>query len=253
MKLKRDAWFQIGTVLFFAVSALAVAMRRNHEMPVWNAPGDMLSGRYGRSMNSAPILWDEHLIGIIQNPVNWALTSLLVAVIASSVLYLALRWRSNFSPPMPLLTMLGLIASGIWPWVAPTSPAAALVIATLAPVGVVAGILQRRRSQHREPGDWPLGLIAGWLTMGGIGAASGLAQMELSLRPELAALAGLLAASLIGARVQLELGSNVTYAAAIIWAMLGIAAASLAVSMTVATACVLGIATMAVVLVRVTT
>ena len=42
-------------------------------------------------------------------------------------------------------------------------------------------------------------------------------------------------------------------AVAIIWAMLGIAAASMSLSMTVSTACVLGIATMAVVVVRVTT
>lgn len=253
MRLKLDAWFQIGAVLLFAASALEVAMRPNHELPGWNTQVSMLSGQYGMPVNSHPILGDEHLIGIIQNPVNWALWSLFVAVLASTALYLVLRWRARFAAPVPLLTMLGLIASAIWPWVATTSPFAALTIASLAPVGVVGGILQSSSSGHAEPGDWPLGLIAGWLTMGGIGAASGLAQLELNLQPELAALAGLLAASLIGARVQLSLGSNVSYAAAIIWAMLGIAAASLAVSMTVATACVLGIATMAVVLVRVTT
>ena len=53
--------------------------------------------------------------------------------------------------------------------------------------------------------------------------------------------------------MQLSLGRNVAYAIAIIWAMLGIAAASMSLSMTVSTACVLGIATMAVVVVRVTT
>ncbi len=173
-------------------------------------------------------------------------------LIAAGV-YLALRWRDRFAEPLPTALMLGLWAAAIWPWIVSASPGAGLAIAGLAPLGVITGMLQDRDRGLTDRGAMPMAVIAGWLLIGGTGALSALLHLKLHVQVELAVLSGLLAAALIGGRVQLSLGNNVGFAGAIIWAMLGIAAASLDASMTVATACVLGIAALVVVLVRVTT
>ena len=60
-------------------------------------------------------------------------------------------------------------------------------------------------------------------------------------------------AALLGAWGQLAMNRPVSFALALIWAMIGFAAATAGASIVIATACVLGISALAVVLVRVTT
>lgn len=244
------AWLETFVVAFFAAGALLVALRPDPVLQRGGSYMEMLE-RYTAPNGVGELMSSEDLVGIVQNPVNIWLIGLLATVLLSCVGYLALRWWTGFSRPFPVLVLLGLAAGTVWPWVSAAAPAFGVTLALAAPVGVVAGLLTNPKPS--EPVDWLLALIAGWLTVGATGATMGLAQVHLNLQSELSALGGLLALSLIGAQVQLWLGSSVTYALAIIWAMLGVAVASLGLSTTVSTACVLGIATMAVVIVRVTT
>lgn len=249
-KVMRAA-LECGVVAMFAASCLMVALRPDAVRNATVAPHSTLLEDLAYWGTQTPLRAEDDLVGIVQNPPNIALQSLLAAVLAACVVYTALRARVRFARPVPGATLLGLTAGAIWPWFGTTRPEAGLAVAALAPVAIVGGMLYERR----PPGtmNWALGLIAGWLTVSGIGAAAALVFMRLDVESELVTLAALLALSLIGAQVQLSLGRNVAYAIAIIWAMLGIAAASMSLSMTVSTACVLGIATMAVVVVRVTT
>ncbi|WP_143796675.1 hypothetical protein [Paracoccus marinus] len=242
---------ECGVIAGFAVSCLLVALRPDLMRLTDMAVRPTLLDDYAYLAAQSPLRAEDDLVGIIQNPPNIALWGLVATVIASCAAYLFFRSRVRFAPPIQLAAMLGLLAGAIWPWLGTVRPEAALVLAALAPVGVVGALLYEPRPPDHS--HWPMGLIAGWLTVSGIGAATALVFMKLNVSSELASLVGLLALSLIGAQVQFSMGKNVSYAVAIIWAMLGIAAASMSLSMTVSTACVLGIATMAVVVVRVTT
>lgn len=84
-------------------------------------------------------------------------------------------------------------------------------------------------------------------------SALGLVLFDLGMGLERAILLGLLVAALAAAWVQLRLPRLVMFSAAAIWAMIGIAAATAGTSITIATACVLGISAVAVVVVRTTT
>lgn len=245
------AWLESFVVAFFAAGALLVALRPDPVLRRGSLSYVEMLERYAMQNGAGALIAADDLVSIVQNPVNIWLWGLLIAVMLSCAAYIALRWQSGFPRRLPVLVLLGLAAGAVWPWISTASPALGMTLALGAPVGVVAGLLTD--PEPTEPVDWPLGLIAGWLTVGATGAAVALARLHLNLQSELAALCGLLALSLIGAQVQLWLGNNVTYAVAIIWAMLGVAVASLGLSTTLSTACVLGIATMAVVLVRVTT
>ena len=70
---------------------------------------------------------------------------------------------------------------------------------------------------------------------------------------ERAILLGLLAAALASVWVQLRIDRFPSFSLAVIWGMIGLAAETAGFSITIATACVLGISALAVVLVRVTT
>ncbi|ARJ69611.1 hypothetical protein [Paracoccus contaminans] len=78
-------------------------------------------------------------------------------------------------------------------------------------------------------------------------------HFRLGVGLERAVLIGLLVTALLGAWGQLRMNGAITFSLAIIWAMIGFAATTAGTSITIATACVLGISALAVVLVRVTT
>ena len=61
------------------------------------------------------------------------------------------------------------------------------------------------------------------------------------------------AAALLSVWIQLRIDRFPSFALAVIWAMIGLAGETAGTSITIATACVLGISALAVVLVRVTT
>lgn len=247
------ATIEVLTVASFAGSILAESLRTDIKPLLLVGSSGTDLGRTGlRPSIRSPLIYDD-VISIIQQPTNGALWALLAAVLICCVIFLALRTRARFAPPVPALVLLGMCAAAVWPWIVSASPSAGLASAALAPLGVIAGLRQERDLRLPYRGEVPMAFIAGWLLIAGIGAVALLLHVNFHLQAELAALIGLLAAALIGARVQLSLGSNVGFSGAIIWAMLGIATASLEASMTIATACVLGIAAMVVVLVRVTT
>ena len=99
----------------------------------------------------------------------------------------------------------------------------------------------------------PVAFIAGWLLVAATSALGMYVHFRLGVDLEQAVLIGLLVTALLGAWGQLRMNGAITFSLAIIWAMIGFAAATAGTSITIATACVLGISALAVVLVRVTT
>lgn len=248
----RRALIETAVVLAFVVSVLVDALYSGGLDEIGERA---LRNRDIRRFAELPDYLDRGsgMISIVQQPVNAVLWGLLLLVVLAALLHLALRGRARFAGPVPTLTLIGLLAASIWPWVIDDAAAAGLLIAALAPIGVVAGMIAEERRAGLGFHDLPMAAIAGWLIIGGFAALAMLLHLQFGLNVELAQLVGLLGASLAIVWVQLRLGDNISCALVAIWAFIGIAAASFDGSMTIATACVLGISAMAVVLVRVTT
>lgn len=251
----------------FAVSALLTALRT---LTGW---GPFTSGAL--SLDRSPtgrILLDSgpgqpSLLGIVAQPTTAILWGLLVAMLLAVGLYVAARLQARHAPPQPPAIALGLVMAALWPWVTGPAPLPGLVLAAAACAMLVLGIAQQCNlvpdrpeptapgsEIARAPGAYPLAFVAGWLVMAAT-TSLGLVLFDLGLGLglERAILLGLLVAALAAVWVQLRLPRLVTFSMAAIWAMIGIAAETAGTSINIATACVLGISALAVVVVRTTT
>lgn len=149
--------------------------------------------------------------------------------------------------------ILGLLAGAAWPWLVSPSPLAALVLAAAMLAGLVGAALRGTGSgRHRRRGG-AMGFAAGWATLAVFALVATLMQRMLGASLTLAAVIALTMAALAAVSVQLRLGSAIGYGVAVIWGMIAIAAGSVGVDSAIATMAVLGIAAVAVALVRVTT
>ncbi|HRO14590.1 MAG TPA: hypothetical protein PLL33_06030 [Paracoccus sp. (in: a-proteobacteria)] len=234
----------------FAASTLAASLLMRVKPPP--PPPITLDNPYGL-FDPWPEEAARHLVSIVSQPVNPALWSLLIGALLAAVAHLALRVRCRFVPPLRWTVSLGFLTAAAWPWVIDMSPLLGLVLAAGATALLIQGlILDLGRVEHMLELT-PLGLVAGWQLVAAAGTAALALHALLGLGLDRATLLALLGMSLAGARVQMMIGPNISFSLALIWAMIGIAAASLGISITLATACVLGIASLAVVIVRVTT
>lgn len=201
----------------------------------------------------------DDVVSVIQQPVNGALWALVVIVGLAALGMLYLRSRERFAAPIRLSLTLGLVAATLWPIVVETSAVSGLLLAAVAPIGVLSNVFNDLKQRERADNpllyweDMLVCIIAAWLVVGGFSAIGLLLSLKFGIPVQTAQLIGLLLSCASAVWIQLALGTRISFALTMIWAMIGIAAASLDGSMTIATACVLGIAAMAVVCVRVTT
>lgn len=238
---------------FFALSTLAFAARMVAAGVVWpdmRAAGASEFSSVVKMANDTVRL--PRLLDIVSPPVDPIIGLLLLAIVGAG-LFRALslvKSRNGGCVPMALVASVGLVLAGIWPWLGDGLSALGPPVAILASVGTISGlVLARFGTEWRAP--FAAAFIAGWLLI--VGALAAGTYLQPLLGTERAMLAALLATALIGTRVQLQIGGTIGFSLALIWAMIGISAATLGSSITIATACVLGISALAVALVRVTT
>lgn len=234
----------------FAISAVLTALRTTTLSP------DLHTEQAFMSRDLADMSNAHNLLGVVAQPTNPVLWALLAAVLVATGLYLAARAgrAARGSVPHGLQT-LGLICAAAWPWILNPSPLAGLVLAAVSCLLLAAGIMRRDPGAPR--GGWledlAMPFVAGWLLMAATSSLGMYVHEYLGVGLERATLIGLLPAALLGAWGQLRMDGAITFSLAIIWAMIGFAAATAGSSITIATACVMGISALAVVLVRVTT
>jgi|GEM_PF-6093328 len=194
---------------------------------------------------------EMNLLGIMSQPTNVILWGLMIAAVAAAILHVVGRLQERFGPPLPSAISLGLLCASVWPWVVNLAPALGILLGGLACLLVVRGIDIHPRPQ-RGVGLFPIAFLAGWLLMTACSSLS-LLIYYMGIGLERSILLGLLAAALSAVWLQLRIDRFPTFSLAVIWAMIGLAGGTVGYSITIATACVLGISALAVVLVRVTT
>lgn len=254
---------EVFTAGSFAISALLTALRTLTDWaPLRSSPLSFertLAGRMAVDDGSGRL----SLLGMVAQPGSAILWLLLAAVLVAAVLHMAARGRARFAPPLPLAISAGLALAALWPWVIGPVPLVGLALAAAACGALALGIAQlteapvtteaeRRADGIGGTGAWPLAFVAGWVVMSAANAL-GLVLFDFGLGLERSILLGLLVAALAAVWVQLRLQPLVTFSVAAIWAMIGVAAVTAGTSITIATACVLGISALAVVVVRMTT
>lgn len=247
----------------FAISALLTALRT---LTDW-APARSSPLSFERTLAGRMALGDGSgglsLLGVVAQPTSAILWLLLAAVLLATVLHLVARARARFAPPLPLAISAGLALAALWPWVIGPAPLVGLALAAAACTALALGIaqlpeppagaeVQSGSDSLGGAGAHPLAFVAGWVVMAAANAL-GLVLFGMGMGLERSILLGLLVAALAAVWVQLRLQPLVTFSVAAIWAMIGIAAVTAGTSITIATACVLGISALAVVVVSMTT
>ena len=236
---------------FFAVSTLIAAARATGPDAVALAGPMVVDERFA----SVVRLTGEsgklpRLLDMLTLPSDPIIGTLLLATAAAAVFRAITLLRRNECNPLSIPAALGLFLAGMWPWLDMLWPAASPLVAILAAASMVTGIITAGRGRDwRAP--FTAAFIAGWLLI--VGALAAGSYLQPAAGTERAMLAALLATALIGTRVQLQIGGTIGFSLALIWAMIGISAATVSISITIATACVLGISALAVAVVRVTT
>lgn len=194
---------------------------------------------------------DMNLLGVMAQPTNVILWGLLVAAVAAAILHVLGRLQERFGPPLPRAINLGLLCATASPWVVNVIPILGILLAGLACVLVAYGI-DTHPVPERGVGLFPIAFLAGWLLMTACSSLS-LLIYYMGVGLERSILLGLLVAALAAVWLQLKIDRFPSFSLAVIWAMIGLASGTVGYSITIATACVLGISALAVVLVRVTT
>lgn len=256
----------------FAISALLTALRTSTlrgELHTERAVLDRAGVAFQTLADVEPAA-RANLLGPVTQPSNPVLWALLAAVILAAVLHAARPRRGAEPARLPAMQIGGLLLAAAWPWVLNPAPLAGLALAALSCGLLIAGLIANGQPTRdgwrgleedaaappaRPPGvgDLPMGFIAGWVLMAATSAVGMYVHHHFGLGVERSVLLGLLPAALLGAWGQLAMNRPVSFALALIWAMIGFAAATAGASIVIATACVLGISALAVVLVRVTT
>lgn len=194
---------------------------------------------------------EANLLGVFAQPTNVILWGLLAAAVTAAILHVVGRLQERFGPPLPRAMNLGLLAATAAPWVINSVPIAGLGLGGLACGLLVYGI-KTHPAPERGLGCFPIAFLCGWFVMATCASLSLLAYY-MGLGLERAILLGLLAAALASVWIQLRIDRFPSFSLAVIWGMIGLAGETAGTSITIATACVLGISALAVVLVRVTT
>lgn len=251
MNRNLQAVIEAFTAGLFTISVVLTSLRT---VTTWD---DLYTDRltFARPISGRVALQGEgggiNLLGIVSQPTNIILWALLIAAIAAAVLHVVGRLQERFGPPLPTAINLGLLCATASPWVVNVIPVLGIGLAGLACVLVVYGI-STHPLPERGVSLFPIAFLAGWLLMTACSALS-LLIYYMGLGLERAILLGLLAAALSAVWLQLRIDRFPSFSLAVIWAMIGLAGGTVGYSITIATACVLGISALAVVLVRVTT
>lgn len=195
-----------------------------------------------------------NLLSVVSQPSNPVLWALLAALVVAVGAHMLTRIRRPVPSGRQKAETAGLLLAAVWPWLLNPMPLPGLALAALSAL-LLAGPARPQTGQPGvgNKGDLPIAFVAGWVLVASSSALGMYVHYRLGVEIERAVLAGLLITALVGVWWQLKINGAVTFSLAIIWAMIGIAAATAGASITIATACVLGISAFAVVLVRVTT
>ncbi len=194
-----------------------------------------------------------------RGPGMWAL----LAMTWAALVYYALRSliRGTGGDDASLIAALALGAVG--PWLILSQPLLAFLLSVAMLAGLLAAALRGRggdpapEAERGPPAGIArrsvLGFVAGWALLVCLSMLSGLLQMRLGLPQAAAAVIAILIGSVAAASLQLRLGRPFGFSVALIWGLIGVAAGTLTSDISIATATVLAISIIAVVLVRVTT
>ncbi len=145
---------------------------------------------------------------------------------------------------------LALILGAAWPWVSRDYPVTGFMLAAAMFALSLTAALRGQQvggAIRRLP---TVGLFAGWATAVTYAAFATLVNGHLGIPPVAATAIAMLLCAGAGIVVQLRLGGSVSYSIAIIWSLVGMAMATMSSDPTIATVAILGIAAMAIVLVR---
>lgn len=149
------------------------------------------------------------------------------------------------SAPVSFILIVALLAGALWPWLFGSAPAAvalgasAMLVATL--------IAATRASDKRRPA---IGFLAGWSTGVATAALAALVAQHANLPAGEAAVLAILPGAVIGMTAQDRIGHSVSYSAALIWAFCALALTTMGSDPMIAISAILGIAIMAIVLIR---
>lgn len=251
MSRNLQAVIEAFTAGLFAISAVLTALRT---VTAWD---DLYTDpmTFDRPITGRVALQgagpDMNLLGVMAQPTNVILWGLLFVAVAAAILHVVGRLQERFGPPLPRAINLGLLCATASPWVVNVVPALGILLAGAACLLVVRGI-DTHPVPERGVGLFPIAFLAGWLLMTACSSLS-LLIYYMGVGLERAVLLGLLVAALAAVWLQLRIERFPSFSLAVIWAMIGLAGGTVGYSITIATACVLGISALAVVLVRVTT
>lgn len=237
----------------FAISTALTALRTSTVRPELHTERALMDGAELAFAAPAGARGGLNLLGLVSQPSNAVLWALLVAVIVATGAHALGRLRRPMPSARERADTIGFLLGAAWPWVLNPAPLTGLALAGLSVLLLTRGIVRHAGGTAQAHGDLPVAFVAGWLLVAASSALGMYLHLRMGMGLESAILAGLLVTALLGARVQLKMDGGASFSLAIIWAMIGFAAATAGTSITIATACVLGISALAVVLVRVTT
>jgi hypothetical protein len=158
--------------------------------------------------------------------------------------------RRENTPAEHAALTLALILGAAWPWVSRDYPVTGFMLAAAMFALSLTAALRGQQiggAIRRLP---TIGLFAGWATAVTYAAFATLVNGHLGIPPVAATAIAMLLCAGAGIVVQLRLGGSVSYSIAIIWSLVGLATATMGSDPTIATVAILGIAAMAIVLVR---
>lgn len=165
-----------------------------------------------------------------------------------------LEWHSHdVSLTEHGLLIGGLIAGTLFPWLIEEKPEHAFGMAVLMLTGLLGAALRGVRYGFHIRKSAALGFAAGWMTLVAFALFITLLQKTMGLPMVIAGIVGLSLAAFAAVAVQLQLGRNISYSAAVILGLIGIAAGTVTGSPALATMAVMAIAVIVVALVQVTT
>lgn len=163
---------------------------------------------------------------------------------------LARQAQRDNTPAEHAALTLALILGAAWPWVSRDYPVTGFMLAAAMFALSLTAALRGQQiggAIRRLPS---IGLFAGWATAVTYAAFATLVNGHLGIPPVAATAIAMLLCAGAGIVVQLRLGGSVSYSIAIIWSLVGLATATMGSDPTIATVAILGIAAMAIVLVR---
>lgn len=146
---------------------------------------------------------------------------------------------------------LALLFGAAWPWVSRDHPVTGFLIVAAMFALVLTIALRGQREGRRIRYPQTIGFFAGWATAVTYAAFAALVTRHLGIPPVAAVSTAMLLCTAAGVIVQLRLAGATSYSVAIIWSLVGLAAATMTSDPTISMVAILGIAAMAIVLVRV--